>query len=113
MSSSYLVGKCSMPPSPHSKRTTSTCSHDVTACPPAGVARAGVGVALALAALRAYKLALSPFFAGACRFTPSCSDYMADAIRIYGVTGGVWRGIRRLARCRPFGGYGLDPVPRP
>ena len=62
--------------------------------------------------LRAYKLLLSPLFAGACRFTPSCSDYMAEAVRAHGVLRGTWLGLRRLSRCRPFGGHGFDPVPR-
>jgi putative membrane protein insertion efficiency factor len=60
-----------------------------------------------------YKLFVSPFFAGSCRFEPSCSAYMAESIRVYGVASGTWRGVKRLARCRPFGGYGFDPVPRP
>ena len=67
--------------------------------------------AVVLALLRAYKLLLSPFFAGSCRFQPSCSDYMAGAVRLHGVRRGVWLGLRRLARCLPFGGYGVDPVP--
>jgi putative membrane protein insertion efficiency factor len=65
-----------------------------------------------LALLRAYKLLISPLFTGACRFSPSCSDYMADAVRAYGATRGVWLGLRRLVRCHPFGGHGIDPVPR-
>jgi putative membrane protein insertion efficiency factor len=65
-----------------------------------------------LAVIRAYKLLISPLFTGACRFTPSCSDYMAEAVRTHGVTYGTWLGIRRLSRCRPFGGHGFDPVPR-
>jgi uncharacterized protein len=68
-------------------------------------------VAAVLAILRAYKLVLSPLFAGSCRFTPSCSDYMAEAIRTHGLLSGTWLGLRRLARCRPFGGHGWDPVP--
>ena len=66
---------------------------------------------LALGALRAYKLLLSPLFTGACRFHPSCSTYMADAIRTHGVVKGIWLGIRRLARCHPLGSSGFDPVP--
>jgi len=66
---------------------------------------------LALGALRAYKLLISPLFTGACRFHPSCSTYMADAIRTHGVIEGVWLGIRRLARCHPLGSSGFDPVP--
>jgi uncharacterized protein len=68
---------------------------------------------LALAALRTYKLLLSPFFAGSCRFLPSCSDYAAEAIRRYGVVRGVWMAAARLARCHPLGGAGVDPVPAP
>jgi uncharacterized protein len=66
---------------------------------------------LALGALRAYKLLLSPLFTGACRFHPSCSTYMADAIRTHGVIKGMWLGIRRLTRCHPLGSSGFDPVP--
>jgi uncharacterized protein len=66
---------------------------------------------LPLGALRAYKLLLSPLFTGACRFHPSCSTYMADAIRTHGVIKGMWLGIRRLTRCHPLGSSGFDPVP--
>jgi hypothetical protein len=66
---------------------------------------------LLLAALRAYKLLLSPLFGGACRFQPSCSDYMAEAVRRHGAARGVWLGARRLARCHPLGASGYDPVP--
>ncbi len=66
---------------------------------------------LVLLALRAYKILLSPLFAGSCRFTPSCSDYMAEAVRRHGAVRGGWLGLARLARCHPFGAHGLDPVP--
>ena len=66
---------------------------------------------LALGLLRAYKLLISPlFFAGACRFHPSCSDYTAEAIIVHGVARGTFMGMRRLLRCHPFGGSGYDPV---
>ena len=65
----------------------------------------------ALVVLRVYKLALSPIFAGSCRFTPSCSDYMAGAILEHGLIRGTSLGVRRLLRCHPFGGHGFDPVP--
>ena len=74
---------------------------------------ASVAVIAALGLLRVYKLLVSPFFAGSCRFEPSCSAYMAESIRVYGVVSGTWRGVKRLSRCRPFGGHGFDPVPRP
>ncbi len=67
--------------------------------------------AAALALLRGYKVLLSPMFAGSCRFQPSCSDYMAEAIRRHGAARGLFLGLKRLSRCRPFGGHGLDPVP--
>jgi putative membrane protein insertion efficiency factor len=65
----------------------------------------------ALSLLRAYKLLISPMFAGSCRFLPSCSDYTAEAVRRFGVVRGSMLGARRLARCHPFGAHGLDPVP--
>lgn len=46
-----------------------------------------------------------------CRFRPTCSQYMKDAINMYGVIIGLKLGIRRILRCHPFGKYGYDPVP--
>ena len=45
-----------------------------------------------------------------CRFTPTCSNYMIDAINEYGTFKGIKMGLNRLKRCRPKGGYGYDPV---
>ncbi len=82
---------------------------------PSGPAHNQSGIGLfsraALALLRGYKLLISPLFAGSCRYLPSCSDYTAEAIRRHGLPSGLWLGARRLARCHPFGGSGLDPVP--
>ncbi len=64
-----------------------------------------------LAALRTYKVLVSPLFAGCCRHVPSCSDYMAEAVRIHGALSGFWLGVKRLARCHPLGSSGYDPVP--
>jgi putative membrane protein insertion efficiency factor len=63
-----------------------------------------------LAILRAYKRWLSPLLPSACRFHPTCSQYMMDAVRKYGAARGVWMGLRRLARCHPLNPGGLDPV---
>ena len=68
-------------------------------------------VRAALALLRGYKILLSPYFRGSCRFLPSCADYTAEAIERHGVLIGSWLGIRRLARCHPLGRSGHDPVP--
>ncbi len=76
-----------------------------------GVRRPGPGARGALVLLRAYKILLSPLFAGSCRFVPSCSDYAAEAIRRHGLARGTWLAARRLARCHPFCEAGYDPVP--
>jgi len=46
-----------------------------------------------------------------CRFHPSCSEYGREAIERHGAARGFWLTVRRLARCRPFGSSGFDPVP--
>jgi uncharacterized protein len=72
---------------------------------------AGLPARGALALIRTYKLVLSPWLAGSCRFTPGCADYTSEAIARYGLIRGTWLGARRLGRCHPFGGHGFDPVP--
>ena len=63
-----------------------------------------------VALLRFYKAFLSPFLPSACRFYPSCSEYMREAVEKYGPVRGVWLGLRRLLRCHPFHEGGFDPV---
>jgi putative membrane protein insertion efficiency factor len=58
-----------------------------------------------------YKRAISPYMPRACRFTPSCSDYAAQAIARYGALKGLRLSIWRVLRCNPFGKGGHDPVP--
>ena len=71
-----------------------------------------VAVKAALAALRIYKVYLSVLFAGSCRFEPTCSVYMYEAIERFGVMGGAWMGLKRLLRCQPLSRkFGYDPVP--
>jgi len=60
--------------------------------------------------LRLYKVAVSPALPSACRYYPSCSVYMLQAVEKYGAARGVWLGIKRLSRCHPFHAGGLDPV---
>ncbi len=62
-------------------------------------------------ALRGYKLVVSPLLPSACRFSPSCSEYMLEAVRLHGVPRGIWMGLKRLGRCHPFCEGGYDPVP--
>jgi hypothetical protein len=60
--------------------------------------------------LRLYKLVISPLLPPACRFTPTCSEYAAEAVAKYGFWKGSWMGFRRLLRCQPFCEGGFDPV---
>ncbi len=66
--------------------------------------------ALTLAILRIYKRAISPLLPSACRFYPTCSEYMTQAVEKYGAAKGVWMGVKRLSKCHPFHEGGLDPV---
>jgi uncharacterized protein len=68
-------------------------------------------VRLILAAIRAYKLLLSPYLGGGCRFLPSCADYSAEAFARHGLLQGLRLTIGRLARCHPLCEAGYDPVP--
>jgi putative membrane protein insertion efficiency factor len=68
-------------------------------------------VRAALSLIRAYKLLVSPYFAGSCRFLPSCADYAAEAIERHGIVRGTWLAARRLGRCHPLCAAGHDPVP--
>jgi uncharacterized protein len=66
-----------------------------------------------LAFLRFYIVFLSPFFGGACKFYPSCSNYAVEAVTKHGVRRGIALAAKRLLRCRPFTQGGFDPVPDP
>ena len=70
------------------------------------------GVRVGIVLVRAYQLALSPFAGGACRFTPSCSDYAIQAIQEHGAVRGLGLALKRVGRCHPLGSSGFDPVPR-
>jgi putative membrane protein insertion efficiency factor len=67
--------------------------------------------AIALLPLRFYKRFISPLLPPMCRFDPTCSIYMMQAIEKHGTLRGLWLGLRRLARCHPFNPGGWDPVP--
>ena len=63
------------------------------------------------AVLRCYRAWLSPLLPSACRFHPTCSEYMLHAVERQGALRGVWLGLKRLGRCHPFCEGGFDPVP--
>lgn len=67
-----------------------------------------------IALVRVYQWGLKPMLRGnACRFAPTCSEYMIQALKVHGPIRGLWLGIRRIGRCHPWGGHGWDPVPPP
>jgi hypothetical protein len=66
---------------------------------------------LLIALATVYRKAISPWLPQACRYTPTCSEYMIEAIRKYGPLKGLWLGLKRISRCHPWGGHGHDPVP--
>jgi putative membrane protein insertion efficiency factor len=73
---------------------------------------AGVPVRVVLLAMvRIYRVTLSGWLGGQCRYAPSCSRYAEEAIRTRGAVRGLALSAWRVARCNPFGKGGLDPVP--
>ncbi|MDX2267446.1 MAG: membrane protein insertion efficiency factor YidD [Bryobacter sp.] len=66
---------------------------------------------LVVGLLQAYKRWVSPYLPSACRFHPTCSVYMREAVERYGASAGVWMGVKRICRCHPLHAGGFDPVP--
>ncbi len=62
--------------------------------------------------IKFYQAAISPVIGPHCRYSPTCSHYMIDAINEWGPFKGLWMGIKRIGRCHPWGGHGHDPVPK-
>ncbi|MBM4433611.1 MAG: membrane protein insertion efficiency factor YidD [Chloroflexi bacterium] len=62
-------------------------------------------------ALRWYKRAVSPLLPPACRYTPTCSEYAAEAVERHGLGRGTFLAVRRVLSCHPFARGGCDPVP--
>jgi putative membrane protein insertion efficiency factor len=61
--------------------------------------------------IRIYQGAISPYLMPSCRYSPSCSAYGIEAIRRYGPFRGGWLALKRIGRCQPWGGSGIDEVP--
>ncbi|MCX7981917.1 MAG: membrane protein insertion efficiency factor YidD [Syntrophales bacterium] len=61
--------------------------------------------------IRGYQLFFSPLLGPCCRFSPSCSEYMVEAITKYGSFKGMWLGFKRITRCHPWSAGGYDPLP--
>ena len=61
--------------------------------------------------IKFYQIALSPLLGSNCRFQPTCSQYMIEAINLHGVLKGLSLGFKRISKCHPLGPKGYDPVP--
>ena len=61
--------------------------------------------------VKLYQWVISPILPNACRFDPTCSSYMVQALKIHGPIKGLFLGTKRISRCHPWGGHGHDPVP--
>jgi uncharacterized protein len=61
--------------------------------------------------VKLYQWFVSPILPNSCRFQPTCSHYMVDSLREWGVFKGLFLGVKRILKCHPWGKYGYDPVP--
>ena len=66
---------------------------------------------LLIAPIRFYQLVISPMIGPRCKYYPSCSEYMIQAIRVHGPIKGLGLGTWRILRCNPFSSGGIDHVP--
>lgn len=60
-----------------------------------------------------YRGAISPLLPPSCRYTPTCSKYTIEALKLHGPIKGSYLSIKRILSCNPWGGSGYDPVPKP
>ncbi|GGE17223.1 putative membrane protein insertion efficiency factor [Primorskyibacter flagellatus] len=61
--------------------------------------------------VRAYRAVFSPWVGHNCRYDPTCSAYALQALEKHGGIKGGWLAAKRIARCHPWGGMGVDDVP--
>ena len=69
-------------------------------------------ITLILLPFHGYRLLISPLLGANCRFAPSCSAYAIEAIQLHGIIKGGYLTAKRLGKCHPWGGSGVDPVPK-
>jgi putative membrane protein insertion efficiency factor len=63
--------------------------------------------------VRGYRLLFSPWVGRGCRYDPTCSAYAMEALKKHGGIKGSWLAAKRIGRCHPWGGHGIDDVPDP
>ena len=68
---------------------------------------------LLVAVIGLYRRFISPLLPRHCRYEPTCSAYMVEAIKVHGAIKGVGLGLRRIGRCHPWAPGGIDRVPQP
>ena len=61
--------------------------------------------------VKIYQWFISTILPASCRYSPTCSHYMIEALKVWGPVKGTWLGLKRIASCHPRGGNGYDPVP--
>ena len=61
--------------------------------------------------VRFYQTAISPFTPSTCRYSPTCSQYTVEALKVHGLFSGGWLSLKRIGSCHPWGSSGYDPVP--
>ena len=61
--------------------------------------------------IRFYQTFISPFIGNNCRFHPTCSSYFIESLKIHGARKGIILGTKRISKCHPWGGKGIDHVP--
>ena len=65
---------------------------------------------IAISLINLYKYLISPLLGNNCRYIPTCSEYTKESIIKYGVVKGFWLGLKRIAKCHPWGKGGYDPI---
>lgn len=89
-------------------RQRTGAAREVSAQPAGWPTRLARGAVIAL--IHVYQ-GVASVFPKVCRFEPSCSNYGLEAVRVHGAATGGWLTLKRILRCRPGGGFGVDPVP--
>ncbi len=64
---------------------------------------------LVIGLINTYRYLISPVIPSRCRYLPTCSEYAIEAINKYGLRKGIWKAIKRVGHCHPWGGSGFDP----
>ena len=65
---------------------------------------------ISISTINLYKYLISPLLGNNCRYLPTCSEYTKESIIKYGVIKGFWLGLKRIAKCHPWGKGGYDPI---